>query len=158
MKIFPTKKYEFNLIGKKEETLERLKRRTEKSKYLTSQWTDKTFRGKIFGNEFRIISSTIGKGAFCVLSGRIDSENGIVNVEINKAFKVLLGILYLFPIVGIILTIKLGGEKFELLMILSVIGQILMIRFIGVWFFFKRFSKFSLNQLRDVLDIEWKKN
>ena len=158
MKIFPTKHYGFKLIGKKEETLDRLKRRTEKSNYLTSNWTDKTFRGKINGNEFRIISSRIGKGAFCVLSGRIDSENGIVNVEINKAFKILFGIIYLIPIVGIILIIKLGGEKFEPLMILSIIGQMLMIRFIGIWFFFSRFSKHSLNQLRDVLDIEWIKN
>jgi hypothetical protein len=158
MNFFPTKKYEFNLIGQKEETLDRLKRRTEKSNYLTSQWTDKTFRGKITGNEFRIISSTIGKGAFCVLSGRIDSENGIVNVEINKAFKILFGIIYLIPIFGIIMIIKLGGEKFEPLMILSIIGQMLMIRFIGIWFFFSRFSKQSLNQFRDVLDIEWIKN
>ncbi|GAA0722180.1 hypothetical protein GCM10009430_24330 [Aquimarina litoralis] len=158
MKLFPTKKYEFKLIGTKQETLDRLTRRTEKSDYLTSQWTDKTFRGKISGDEFRIISSTIGKGAFCVLSGKIGSANGIVNVEINKVFKILLGIIYLMPIIGIIITIKLGGEKFEPLMILSIIGQILIIRFIAVWFFFIRFSKHSLNQFRDVLDIEWIKN
>ena len=158
MNFFPTKKYEFKLIGKQEDTLDRLKRRTEKSEYLTSQWTDKTFRGKIIENEFRIISSTIGKGAFCVMSGHIDSEIGIVYVEVNKGFKILLGIIYLFPIIGIVMIVALGGEKFNPLMILSIIGQILMIRFIGIWFFFERFSKYSLSKLRDVLDIEWIKN
>ena len=158
MKIFPTKELEFKLIDDQAITLNRLNRRTEKSENLTSQFTDKSFRGIINGNKFQLISSTIGKGAFCVMSGQIDSHNGFVNVEINKAFKVLFGIIYLFPAIGIIITINLGGEEFNPLMILSVIGQILLIRFIGIWFFFQRFSKYSLNKLREVLDIEWLKN
>lgn len=61
MKIFPTKELNFKLIDGPSETLDRLNRRTEKSENLTSQYTDKSFRGIINGNEFKIISSAIGK-------------------------------------------------------------------------------------------------
>ena len=67
MKIFPSKTKQFSLISTQQDSLERLKRRTKKSDRLTSQFTDKSFIGTIENNTFRIISSTIGKGAFCVL-------------------------------------------------------------------------------------------
>jgi len=59
MNIFPTKELEFKLIDDQAETLNRLNRRTEKSKNLTSQYTDKSFRGMIDGNEFKIIEVAI---------------------------------------------------------------------------------------------------
>ena len=76
MKIFPTKELNFKLIDDQAKTLNRLSRRTEKSENMTSQYTGKSFRGIINGNEFKIISSTIGKGAFCVMTGKIESESG----------------------------------------------------------------------------------
>jgi len=59
MNIFPTKELEFKLIDDQAETLNRFNRRTEKSKNLTSQYTDKSFRGMIDGNEFKIIEVAI---------------------------------------------------------------------------------------------------
>ena len=47
-----------------QESLERLNRRTEKSENLTSQYTDKTFRGIINGDEFKLISSQLEKELF----------------------------------------------------------------------------------------------
>src|SRR5690554_6585394 len=158
MKIFPTKEFEFKLIDNQDETLDRLRRRTEHSENLTSQYTDKSFRGKIEGTNFKIISSTIGRGAFCVMTGEITSDQGIVKVEIHKTFRILLSIILLFPIIGLLLMIINGTKDFLPILILVAIGQILLIRYVFIGLAFRLLSKSSLNRLRDVLDLEWKKN
>lgn len=156
MKLFPTKELKFRLVNDQAETLDRLNRRTERSNHLTSQVTDKPFRGLINGNEFKLISSAIGKGAFCVLSGKINSAEGSVKVEIHKVFRVLLTIILLLPLVGIILMTIIGTDEFSpIRMILFAIGQMVMIRYIFIEFAFRFLSRESLNKLRDVLDLEW---
>ena len=158
MKLFPTKELKFRLLKDKAETLDKLNRRTERSENLTSQFTDKSFRGQINRNEFKLISSVIGKGAFCVMSGQINSVDGSVKVEIHKIFRILLTIILLFPLVGIILKSIIEMEKFSPIMILVTIGQILMIRYVFIGIAFRILSTESLNKLRDVLDLEWIKN
>ncbi len=158
MNIFPIKKLAFKLIDDQEKTLDRLKRRTEKSENLTSAYTDKSFRGIINNNEFKIISSVIGKGAFCVLTGKINTENGTVKVEIHKFFRILLSVFLCFPIIGVIALILTKIKEFSPILILVMILQILMIRYVFIGLAFHFLSKDSLNRLRDVLDIEWIKN
>ena len=80
MKLFPTNTYTFKLFGEETEALDRLKRRTEFSESLSSQCTDKSFRGIIDRNSFRIISSEIGKGALCVLTGKIENKTAHINL------------------------------------------------------------------------------
>jgi hypothetical protein len=155
MNIFPKSDYTFKIIGEETETLERLKRRTELSESLTSNITDKSFRGIIKDNTFRIISSEIGKGAFCVLTGKIDNKIGQVGVEINKAFRILLSILLCFPFLGLIAQIIFNKEEFLIIFIFVVILQLLKIRFVFIEFAFRRLSKTSLNKLSDVLDMQW---
>lgn len=155
MEIFPTKELKFKLLDSKEETIERLKRRTEFSEKMTSNFTDKSFRGILNGDEFKIISSEIGKGALCVMTGKIDNDNSYVNVEMNKAFRILFSIMFVMPIIA--LTIETVKKPNDILIFILVgIGQILMIRFFFIGMFFSRMSKQSLNRLRDVLDIEFK--
>lgn len=156
MKIFPTKEIVFRLIDSQNETLDRLKRRTEHSENLTSQYTEKSFRGKINGTGFKIISSAIGRGAFCVLTGEISDDQGKVKVEIHKVFRVLFSLFLIFPIIGLI--IFSATEDFSPIMILVAIGQILIIRYAFIGFAFRFLSKSSLDRFRDVLDIEWQKN
>ena len=158
MKIFPTIELKFKLIDDQEETLNRLNRRTEKSKKLTSIHTDKSFRGIVYGNKFKIISSVIGKGAFCVMTGEINSESGNVKVEINKIFRILLSIILCLPAIGITAAILTSSEEFSPVFILVIILQVLMIRYVFIGLAFKFLSKDSLNRLRDVLDFEWVKN
>ena len=154
MEIFPTKELKFKLLDSKEETIERLKRRTEFSEKMTSNFTDKSFRGILNGDKFKIISSEIGKGALCVMTGKIDNDNSYVNVEINKAFRILFSIMFVMPIIA--LTIETVKKTNDILIFILVgIGQILMIRFFLIGMFFSRMSKQSLNRLRDVLDIEF---
>jgi len=158
MKIFPTKELNFKLIDDKAETLNRLNRRTEKSENLTSQYTNKSFRGIINGNKFKIISSAIGKGTFCVMTGAIESDKGKVKVEIHKVFRILLSVFLCFPIIGMIALILTKAQEFSPILILVMIGQILIIRYAFIGLAFKFLSRESLNRLRDVLDLEWIKN
>lgn len=155
MNIFPKSNYTFKIIGEETETLERLKRRTEPSESLTSKITDKSFRGIIKDNTFKIISSEIGKGAFCVLTGEIDNKSGQVEVEINKAFRILLSVLLCFPFIGLIAQSFSNKEEFSIIFILVAILQLLMIRYIFIELAFRRFSKSSLRKLSDVLDIDY---
>ncbi|MBB4803362.1 hypothetical protein HNP37_003437 [Flavobacterium nitrogenifigens] len=154
MKIFPTNNYSFKLVGEPIESLERLKRRTLISESLSSKITDKSFIGIIGDNNFSIISSEIGRGAFCVLTGEIISKNGIVKIEINKPFQILSAILLCLPIAGFIFQLFSQDIHLFLLFLIVALGQILIIRFLFIGVAFKRFSKNSLNRLTDVLDIE----
>ena len=74
--LFPHKKLKFRLFDTQQATLERLNRRTEYSANLTSSYTDKSFRGQIKGNQFQLIDSSVGRGAFCVMKGQIGEKEG----------------------------------------------------------------------------------
>ncbi|NQZ45416.1 MAG: hypothetical protein HRT65_13995 [Flavobacteriaceae bacterium] len=155
MNIFPEKNLNFELVGEETESLNRLKRRTEKSEYFTSQPTDKSFRGKIIGNNFKVISSTIGKGAFCVMSGGIEHGKGIVKVEMNKAFRILFTIAAFVPSIIYTILAIFGKIEFEISILFILVLQIIFVRFVIIELVFWRLSKESLNRLRDVLDLNW---
>ncbi|AWH73875.1 hypothetical protein DCS32_06815 [Dokdonia sp. Dokd-P16] len=155
MKFLPSKRKRFCLVNSQVETVDRLIRRTKKSDWLISTSTEKSFIGEINGNKFRLISSKIGRGAFCKLTGEVNTTSGFVDVEIHKAFKILLSLLYLLPVIGITTFLMKDEKEFSTLMAVSFISQILIIRFIAIPLTFHRNLKDSLNRLRDVLDIEW---
>lgn len=155
MKIFPSDVYEFKLINDQNETIERLKRRTENSENLVSKFTDKSFVGKINGNQFKIISSSIGRGAFCTLDGKINQKDGEIFIEINKPFKILLSILMLFPIIALIIQLLTKPAEFNPIFLIVCLGQILIFRFFFIRIFYGILSKQSINKLSDVLDTEW---
>lgn len=153
MKTFPTKNISFDLIDSQTETLERLKRRTEHSEKLTSQVTDKSFRGTITNNQFELISSTPGIGAFCSLSGTVEEKGGTIIVEVNMAFRRLIAILYILPFAGLMAQNFTSEDEFDPIVLLVLILQILLIRFFFVELAFRILSPLSLNRLRDVLDV-----
>ncbi|EDP95013.1 hypothetical protein U8527_08285 [Kordia algicida OT-1] len=155
MKFFPTTERSFRLIDTQSKTIDRLKRRTDPSEKLTFKYTDRSFRGMITENKFKLISSAIRKNVFCVMKGEINDKTGYVCVEIHKAFKVLLSIILCFPMVGITIAILVDKEKFHPVLILVAILQFLMIRYIFIAFAFKYASGYSMNRLRDVLDVEF---
>ena len=153
MKLWPIKERQFLLVDTKERTLERLKRRTEYSEYLTSNHTDKSFRGSIYDNDFKVITSEIGVGAFCVLEGSIENDAGKIRVTIHKVFKGFLLLFMLFPVVAFVMIVFFQKEEFHWFMPILVLLQIGVIRFGFIELLFRRLSKRSLRSLRDVLDV-----
>ncbi len=154
MKLFPTIQLKFKLFNSKNDSIERLSRRTEYAEKMTSAFTDKSFRGVVKDDEFRIISSEIGKGAFCVMTGKIENETGYVKVEINSAFKKMLSFILALPLIGLIVNTIQKPEDF-IVLVLVMFGQLLIIRFLMIGLAFKFMSSRSLNKLRDTLDIEY---
>jgi hypothetical protein len=154
MKLWPKKERCFRLVASKAHTLERLKRRTEYSEWLTSNHTDTSFRGVIEENHFKLITSEIGFGAFCVMEGTIDETTGTIKVTIHKVFKGFLSFFMLFPIAGLIMVTFFDRQEFSWIMLLVVLLQIVVIRFVIIELVFRRLSKRSLKSLRDVLDVE----
>lgn len=151
--IYPSDRYTFRLFDSEEVTLERLNRRTEQSENLRSRRTDKSLVGKIEGKSFRVISSETGRGALCIMSGEISGQGGQFSVEVNKPFKILFSIFYVFPIVALTGEYFKSPEAFPPVLILVGILQILMIRFFFVGLFYRSARKRSLIRLRDVLDM-----
>jgi ABC-type multidrug transport system fused ATPase/permease subunit len=155
MKLWPTKERHFHFADSKAHTLERLKRRTEYSEWLTSNHTEKSFRGVIEDNHFKLITSEIGFGAFCVMEGTINETTGTIKVTIHNVFKGFLSLFMLFPIAGFIMVTFFDKQEFSWIMLLVVLLQIVIIRFAIIELVFRRLSKRSLKSLRDVLDVEW---
>ncbi|MFD2697172.1 hypothetical protein ACFSQ0_04135 [Mesonia sediminis] len=155
MKIFPEIYRQFRLIDTKERSINRLNRRTEYSKRLYSQYTDKSFRGEVSSTHFKLISSSIGRGAFCVSTGKLKEREGSVKVKIHPFFKYALYFFYALPIVGFFVEFILVSENNWPILILVAIGQMLFIRYLFIGLAFRILARESLHRLRDVLDIEF---
>ncbi len=155
MKIFPEISRQFRLIDTKERSINRLNRRTEYSKRLYSQYTDKSFRGEVNSTHFKLISASIGRGAFCVLTGNLKEKEGSVKVKIHQFFKYALYLFYTLPIVGFFVELLLVPENNWLILFLVAIGQILFIRYLFIALTFRLLARESLHRLRDTLDIEF---
>lgn len=153
MKIFPQNVYSFKLINEND-ALERLKRRTEISNNLTSRRTEKSFIGSINGNNFKLITSEIGKGALTVMSGKINNKDGIVITEINKAFRIMFIVICCFPFIAVLTQAFSNSKDFSPIFFLIALLQVLFFRFV-LGLIFKNLSKQSINRLSDVLDVEY---
>jgi hypothetical protein len=158
MKILPSKEIKFELLNNPEESLGRLKRKTEETKKFISPFSDKSFNGFVRKNEFKITSSRTGFGLFCVMTGTIDSVNGNLKIEINKPFQILLTIIILMILSGGLIAAFSGNKPPRPLYFVILLLQILFIRFIVIELIFKFASKESLNRLSDVIDLKWIKN
>jgi hypothetical protein len=121
--------------------LERLKRRTEYFECLTTKNTDKSFRGVIEYNHFKLITPKIGFGAFCAMEGNINATTGTFKVTIHKVFKGFLSLFMLFLIAEFIMLTFFDEQEFSWVMPLVLLMQIAIIRFAIIELVFRRLSK-----------------
>lgn len=92
MKKYSEDNYEFKSHLTENEILERLNEKTLKKKYLTMEFTNKDFIGRINSNKFEIFdNSFIPYGAACILQGTITSTSEIkLTTTLHKVFRILL--------------------------------------------------------------------
>lgn len=150
MKIFPEREYNFQYRFKRERAVEYLTVNTKHSGSLVSGITPKSFIGKVDNQGFRLISSTPGIGAFCVLTGTFHTDSCKVNAQVNKPFKILAGIITLMMFATIIMQLitKPGWKNMGLVIPLC------MFFFGGSWYLkwtFKRSLHLSINKLNEIL-------
>ena len=154
MKLFPTKYFKAELRSDYSISMQNLKSNTDITESLTSDWTDKAFRGQINDNGFKIISSEIGRVAVCVLIGEFEGKTGEIEVRIHKAFKVMFSILMLLPIIGFGITLFTNGIEKSFGIIFPMIMGIVFVRFVFMELSFRFISNTGINKLTDILTIK----
>ena len=129
-KVFPIKKYEFKIRKESNNVLIDLKKETEITDSLVTVFTKKKFIGQVSDSNFKLITSVIGKGAFCVFNGEIKGNKGRLNVQIHKAFRILISIWLLLPAFGILSSIAKIGLVNSIGLIAIIIIALLILRFV----------------------------
>ncbi|MCB0473069.1 MAG: hypothetical protein KDC56_08420 [Flavobacteriaceae bacterium] len=153
MKIFPTSSYQFELKKESSVALSELEKNTLITKSLVSEWTKKAFIGQVNNDEFRIISSKSGRGAFCILEGKFKSKKGILEIRIHKTFRIMLSLLYLYPIIGFTIALFTAEKDEIILLIVPTIMAIIVFRFIFTELAFRIVSREGLKKLTETIGI-----
>ncbi|MFC5196419.1 hypothetical protein ACFPH8_13850 [Bizionia hallyeonensis] len=148
MKIFPEKKYLIDLKNESSKTLSDLQKETLSDEQFIVKW-NKIFIGKVSQNGFEIKLAKRIFGSFCVVKGKIENKNGMLEIQISKIYKLLLRILVLFLISGFVISLIRGEFETSLKIILLILGYRLLI----IEFWFRMNSKKSMNELTKVIGI-----
>jgi hypothetical protein len=104
MSFFPTRRYSLIYSGYGS-AVDFLMLNTQVSASLMTQRTPKRFIGRIDNTQFALISSAAGIGAFTVLSGKFDNGGAILDVKINKPFKILISIIVVMFLAAVVLQV-----------------------------------------------------
>ncbi len=124
-----------------------------KKKLFQQHLTNKEFIGRINGNHFEIIGSEAGIGAFTVLKGGFSDDSVNVIAEINKPFKILIAILFVFSLVGISFNVFRIGFPKAFGMLIPLIMLIGLLRFVLLGFFFKLSLDSIIRKFTSLLNI-----
>jgi len=153
MKLFPIKYYTAELTENSSIAMAELKSNTDITNSLISDWTKRAFRGQVSENGFKVISSEIGRGAICVLTGKFDNKTGAIEVKIHNTFKVIFSILMLMPIIGFGISVLTSGIEKSLGIIIPMIIGVLFVRLVFLELSFRFVSKTGLSKLTKIIGI-----
>lgn len=152
MRIFPSNKYIIELNSSVQKNIELLRINTKESRSLTSQTTDKQFIGRINGEQFELISSLIGIGAFTVFKGKFTENFVTLTTEINKPFKILLSIIFALGLVGVGHAFYRDGFVESIGLFIPLIMMVVFLRFVMIGLSNKISISFTLERLKNVLN------
>ncbi|MBA9079865.1 hypothetical protein [Rufibacter quisquiliarum] len=158
MKIFPTNNYTVELNDDSSLALDNLKQNTKLTDSLVSELTQKAFIGQVQESRFKVISSAPGYGALCVLTGDFQGKEGIINIKIHTAFKVLSLVLMILPIILVGVTLATKEIEYPIGFIVPISMTIIFVRFGLLGLGFRTVSNNSMNRLREVIKMREIKN
>jgi hypothetical protein len=156
MKIYPIKKYSIALINGRSKTISELQKETLSDEQFVSDWNKQTFIGKINEPNFELKLSKKLYGSFCVFNGKLDEKNGTLEIGINKIFKVIIFVIFLFPIFGLITSLFKNGFKNSIELFFPTIFFIIGFRFIFIELGFLIISRIGVEKLSKIIGIETK--
>jgi hypothetical protein len=154
MKIYPIKKYSITLINGRSKAMSELQKETLSDEQFVSDWNKQIFLGKVNETNFELKLSKKIYGNFCVFKGQLEDKNGTLEIIINKTFKVILFVVFLFPIFGFLTSIFKNGFKNSIELLLPTIFFILILRFVFIELGFQIISKIGVNKLSKIIGIE----
>jgi len=152
MKLFPTKNYEFE-VADYLKAIYVLKENTFITDSLVSEWTKKAFIGQVGENGFKIISATSGRGSFSVFTGTLESKSGNLEIRIHRAFRIMLLIIYSFPIIGFTIALLTKEKDLIISLILPTLMSLIIFRFVFTELAFRFISNEGLKKLINVMEI-----
>lgn len=150
MRIFPESDYSIELNNDSVLSISKLQDLTLSEKQFVTNWNSQVFIGKVKEKEFEIRLSKKVLGEFCVLSGKFENRNGILEIRTGKILKIIFVMIMLFSLSGIIVaTIQ---NKLEL--IFNLVISIIVVRFIFLELGFRLVSKIAINKLIEIIGIK----
>ena len=153
MKLFPSKNFIVELKSDYSISMENLKLNTDITDSLTSARTNNEFRGQVNKKGFKIISSEIGRGAFCILNGKFNERKGEIEVRIHNVFKVMLSIILLYPLAGFGIIFYQEGIQKAVELLPAFLISFVFIRFVLIELSFRFISNTGINKLTKTLNI-----
>ena len=159
MKLFPNKNFKVELSENSSSAMTDLKQHTKLTSNIVSKWGVKEdFIGQVDQNGFKVISSIVGFGALCVLTGKFENSSGQIEVRFHKAFKILFSILLLYPLIGFFIIWKTKGIETAKDFLPTLVIAFLAIRFLFMELSFRVISKIGLNKLTKTIGIKTRHN
>jgi len=150
MRIFPESDYSIELNNDSILSISKLQDLTLSEKQFVTNWNSQVFIGNVKEREFEIRLSKKIPREFCVLKGRFDNRNGILEIRTGKILKIIFVMIMLFSLSGIIVAII--QNKLEL--IFNLVISIIVVRFIFLELGFRLVSKIAINKLIKVIGIK----
>ncbi|MDT0646508.1 hypothetical protein RM545_07390 [Zunongwangia sp. F260] len=142
MKLFPDKNFKVELSESSSSAMNDLKQHTKLTSNIVSKWGVKEdFIGQVDQNGFKVISSIVGFGALCILTGKFENSSGNIEVRFHKAFKILFSILLLYPLIGFCIIWTTKGLESAIDFLPIFIIAFLAIRFVFMELSFRLISK-----------------
>lgn len=150
MRIFPESNYSIELNNDSISSILKLQDLTLSEKQFVTNWNSQVFIGKVKENEFEIRLSKKLLGEFCILSGKFENKNGVLEIRTGKILKIIFVMITLFILSGIIVAIM--QNKLEL--IFKLVMSIFVLRFVFLELGFRLVSKLAINKLIDIIGIK----
>jgi hypothetical protein len=154
MKLFPGKTVTVKLTYDRATTINELRRNTKLTNLLGSYYTNKAFIGQVSDSGFKLVSSEIGRGVFCVFVGDLQDSFGELEIRLHNGFRIMTSILMLFPFIGLGIAIIEEGIENSISLVPVTVFAFLATRFLILEMPFRRISKTGLNKLKEVAGLE----
>ena len=90
---------------------------------------------------------------FCVLNGKLEVKKGTIEITIHKTFKVLLSLVYIFPLIGFIISLFTKEINTIISLIIPTVMSIIIFRYVFTELAFKFISENGLKKLTEVMEI-----
>lgn len=150
--FFPKKTYHVRLKSDDSTQWQKLAENTLFRHTLASTFTRMRFIGQVEEGSFRLITSKIGKGAFCVFEGTFEGSEGTIKVSVNSAFRVLIILWFIFfTSVGVVAIFASDINPIALLAMLALATAIVRG---ALTVLFNRMNSIGLSALSAVLGFE----
>jgi hypothetical protein len=154
MKIYPTKKYSITLFNEHPKAVFELKKETLRDGQFVSDWNKYSFIGEIDETNFEIKLCKKLYGNFCVFKGRLEGKAGVLEIGIDRTYKFVLFVIFLFPIFGFLTSLFNNGFKNSVVLLFPTIMFIVILRFVFIELGFQIISKKGVNKMSEIIGVE----